>query len=406
MTETYVIERLGHLGDGIAPGPIYAARCLPGEEIAGDVVEGRIAAPWIVRPSPDRVKAPCRHYNSCGGCSLLHASDGFVKDWKTDVVRAALAAHGLAPEFRATQTSPAQSRRRAVLSARRGKKGAVIGFHGRKSDAITAVDGCRLLHPDILAGLPALSELAQIGASRKGELSINVVQSTAGLDVTVSNGKPLNRELETNLAQALHKFGFARLAWNGEVIAVETPPVQRFGAVSVVPPSGSFLQATREGENALLTAVSDIVGDAKQVVDLFAGCGTFALPLAQTAEIHAVEGAGEMLDALALAWRNSRGLKHVTTEVRDLFRNPLMEEDLARFDAAVIDPPRAGAAAQIETLAASDVARIAMVSCNAVTFARDAKALCDAGYDLNWVQVVDQFRWSTHIEQVGSFTKS
>ena len=403
--DTHVIERLGHLGDGIAPGPVFAPRCLPGEEISGEVVNGRIAAPRIIVPSPDRVKAPCRHYNSCGGCSLLHASDPFVENWKTGVVRAALAAHDLAPEFRPIQTSPAHSRRRAVLSARRGKKGAVIGFHGRKSDAITAIDGCQLLHPDILAALPALSELAQIGASRKGELSINVVQSTAGLDVSVSNGKPLDRELETNLAQALHQFGFSRLAWDGEVIAVETAPIQQFGSVSVVPPSGSFLQATREGENALLSAVTEVVGDAKQVVDLFAGCGTFALPIAHTAEVHAVEGSRDMLEALSSAWRKAQGLRHVTTEVRDLFRNPLMPEDMSQFDAAVIDPPRAGAAAQIDAVAGSDVPRIAMVSCNAVTFARDAKTLCDAGYQLDWVQVVDQFRWSAHVEQVASFTK-
>ncbi|WP_289042905.1 class I SAM-dependent RNA methyltransferase [uncultured Aliiroseovarius sp.] len=406
MTGTYLIERLGHLGDGIAPGPVFAPRCLPGETITGEVVDGRIEAPRIITPSPDRVKASCPHYNACGGCALLHASDAFVADWKTDVVRTALAAHGLSPDFRPIQTSPPRSRRRAVLSAKRAKKGAIIGFHGRKSDAITGIEHCHLLHPDILQALPALGELAMFGASRKGELSINVVQSAAGLDVAVTGGKPLDRELETDLAQALHQFGFARLAWNGEVIATETPPAQMFGAAAVVPPSGAFLQATREGEAALLDAVREVVGPAKSVVDLFAGCGTFALPLAQSADVLAVEGHAAMADALALGWRQTQGLRHVKTEVRDLFRNPLMADDLTGFDAAVIDPPRAGAEAQIEQLAVSDIARIAMVSCSAVTFARDAKTLVDAGYTLDWVQVVDQFRWSTHIEQVASFTQT
>ena len=405
-TETFRIERLGHLGDGIAPGPIFAPRCLPGEEISGEVVDGRIAAPRIVVPSPDRVKAPCPHYNTCGGCALLHASDDFVALWKADVVKTALAAHGLTPELRPMRTSPPQSRRRAVLSAKRGKKGPLIGFHGRKSDTISAIESCLLLHPEILSALKSLAELANFGVSRKGELSINVVQSAAGLDVSVSGGKPLDRVLETDLAQALHTFGFARLTWNGEIIATETPPAQMFGTAAVVPPAGAFLQATREGEAALLDAVREIVGDAKSVIDLFAGCGTFALPLAMTSEVHAVEGHAGMTDALSRGWRKTQGLRHVTTEVRDLFRNPIMSEDLASYDAAVIDPPRAGAEAQIEQLAASTIPRIAMVSCNSVSFARDAKTLIDAGYTLNWVQIVDQFRWSTHIEQVASFTKS
>ena len=317
----------------------------------------------------------------------------------------ALAAHGLTPEFRPIVTSPARSRRRAVLSAKRGKKSAVIGFHARKSEAITAINQCQLLHPDIISALPNLAQLAVIGATRKGENSVNVVQSTAGLDVSVTGGKPLERKLETDLAQALHQFGFARLAWNGEVVATQTPPVQQFGKAFVVPPSGAFLQATREGEHALLKGVVEIVGDAKKVIDLFAGSGTFSLPLAQRAETHAVEGQADMLEALSLGWRNTQGLRHVSTETRDLFRNPLMAEDLDAYDAAVIDPPRAGAEAQIGQLAASNVKRIAMVSCNSISFARDAKLLVDAGYDLSWVQVVDQFRWSTHIEQIASFTK-
>ncbi|MHA6265514.1 class I SAM-dependent RNA methyltransferase [Aliiroseovarius sp. CAU 1755] len=403
--ETFRIERLGHLGDGIAPGPVFAPRCLPGEVIQGDVVDDRIDAPRIVTPSPDRVKAPCPHYNTCGGCALMHASDGFVAQWKASVVKTALAAHGLTPEFRDIQTSPPQSRRRAVLSARRGKKGAIVGFHTRRSDTITAIDKCLLLHPDILAGLPAIAELSVLGASRKGELSITIVQSGVGLDVSVTGGKPLERALETQLAEALHRFGFARLSWNGETVATQAPPAQSFGRAAVVPPPGSFLQATREGEAALLQAVREIVDGAAHVVDLFAGCGTFTLPLAEHADLLAVEGDGSMLAALEVAWRKTQGLRKVTTETRDLFRNPLFPEDLLAFDAAVIDPPRAGAEAQIAQLAQSSVAKVAMVSCNAVSFARDARTLIDAGYRLNWVQVIDQFRWSPHIEQVASFTK-
>ncbi|WP_282182004.1 class I SAM-dependent RNA methyltransferase [Aliiroseovarius marinus] len=402
---THTITRLGHLGDGIADGPIFAARTLPGEVVRGDVVGDRIETPKIVTPSPDRVKPACPHYNACGGCSLMHASDDFVANWKTDIVRTALSSHGIETDFRPIHTSPTRSRRRAVLSAKRGKKAPIVGFHGRRSGAITEISDCHLIHPEILQALPALGELTVIGGSRKGELSINATVSDVGLDVSVTGGKPLDRALESQLGQAVHRFGFARLSWDGEVIAMETPPTQSFGSAAVTPPPGAFLQATREGEAALLAAVREAIGDADHIVDLFAGCGTFALPLAENAVVHAVEGEGSMLKALDAGWRHAKGLHKVTTETRDLFRNPLYAEDLTRFDAAVIDPPRAGAEAQIEQIAASDLSVVAMVSCNAISFARDAKILLDAGFEMDWIQVVDQFRWSTHTEQVASFRR-
>ena len=172
------------------------------------------------------------------------------------------------------------------------------------------------------------------------------------------------------------------------------------------PPPGAFLQATPEGEAALVSAVQEIVAGKKRIIDLFSGCGTFSLPLAQNADVHAVEGEKSMVQALDKGWRMASGTKKVTTEARDLFRRPMMADELAVFDAAVIDPPRAGAEAQTYELAQSSIAKIAFVSCNPVTFARDARILCDAGYELEWVQVVDQFRWSVHAELVAAFERS
>ncbi|MEM8537735.1 MAG: class I SAM-dependent RNA methyltransferase, partial [Pseudomonadota bacterium] len=210
---------------------------------------------------------------------------------------------------------------------------------------------------------------------------------------------------QISLAQAAQAHRLARLAWNGEIIATRETPLQEFDGIAVVPPPGAFLQATREGEMALRAAVLEIVGDASSVVDLFAGCGTFSLPLARKAAVHAVEGSGDMLAALDHGWRAGTGLRKVTTETRDLFRNPVSADDLGRFDAAVIDPPRAGAASQVAELAAAKIATVAMVSCNPVSFARDAAALVAAGFQMRWVQVVDQFRWSTHVEIVAAFTR-
>ena len=403
MQTEIIIERLGHQGDGIAPGPVFAARTLPGETVTGELDGSHLRDIRIVTPSVDRVQPPCRHYKSCGGCQLQHASEEFTANWKLEFAQSALLAQGLETEFRPILTSPPRTRRRATLAARRTKKGALAGFHGKASGTITEIPDCHLLDPALIAALPMVEALASQFGSRKGELAVTVTVSLAGLDVSVSGGRELDGPLRMGLAQFAEASGIARLAWDQEMIAMRQPPVQKFGPASVVPPPGAFLQATPEGEAALLASVLEIVGSADKVVDLFAGCGTFALPLTKTAEVHAVEGDRDMTDALDKGWRAVGGLKKLTSEARDLFRRPLMPDEFKRVDAVVIDPPRAGAEAQIRELAQSGVPVIAHVSCNPVTFARDARVLVDAGYDLEWVQVVDQFRWSVHTELVGAF---
>ncbi|PYG26580.1 class I SAM-dependent RNA methyltransferase [Pelagimonas varians] len=403
-----IIERLGHKGDGIAAspdpanGPIFVPGVLPGEEVEGVVENGIMAAPKIVTPSDQRVKGPCRHSKSCGGCQLQHASDSFASAWKTEVIRRALDAQGLETELRSCITSAPQTRRRASFSARRTKKGALAGFHKKGSDVVVAVPDCQLVSPEIAASLPLVEDLAVLGASRKGELSALVTQSKSGLDVSVTGGKPVDTPLREALGALGRKYHLARVTWDDEALT-RHPPVQRFGVADVTPPPGAFLQATPDGEAALLASVREALGPVKYVADLFAGCGTFALPLAQDARVHAVEGDKAMIAALDHGWRNAQGLKHVTHAARDLFRNPLLPDELEKFDGVVIDPPRAGAEAQVEQLARARVRKIAFVSCNPVTFARDAAHLTANGYALNWVQVVDQFRWSTHVELAAEF---
>ena len=401
---TVTIKRLGHHGDGIAVGPVFAPRTLPGEVIDGDISGNRIAAPKIITPSPDRVTAPCRHYKTCGGCSLQHASDEFVSGWKQDVVRTALAAQNIEADLRSTQTSPPHTRRRAVFTGRRTKKDALVGFHARGSDTITEIPDCHLLHPDLLAAIPALRALTVFGASRKGELRMTVTRSDAGVDVAVTGAKPLDGQMLMTLASMAGEHKLARLTWDGEPIADISAPYQMFGNTRVVPPAGAFLQATKEGEAALVSAILETVSDANSVLDLFAGCGTFTLPIAENAKVHAVESSASMLKALDQGWRQATGLKRVTTEERDLFRRPMLPDEIKRFDAVVIDPPRAGAIQQIHELARAKPGRIAAVSCNPVSFAQDAKILINAGYDMGQIDVIDQFRWSTHVELVAAFT--
>ncbi|MGA0539838.1 class I SAM-dependent RNA methyltransferase [Neotabrizicola sp. VNH66] len=408
------VERLGHHGDGIAPGPsgpVFVSGILPGEEVEGTLNGDRLEEVRIVTPSSARVKPPCVHARACGGCQLQHAADPFVADWKQGVVRQALVQQGLSAPIRdGVATSPPNSRRRATLSGRRTKGGALLGFHARGRDLIIPVPQCRLLHPDLMATLPALEALVVLGGSRTAELSLTVTRSLTGPDVTVTGGKPADATLRMDLARLAEQFGLARLTWDGEIVAQRIEPQVTMGGARVGFPPGAFMQATEAGEASLLSAVREAVGGAagqpRRVLDLFSGMGTFSLPLAEVSEVHAVEGDSVLTTALDRAARMVPGLRRVTAETRDLFRRPLESDELKGYGAVVIDPPRAGAEAQVARLAASAIPVIAMVSCNPVTFARDARILVQGGYALDWVQVVDQFRWSVHIEVAARFHRA
>jgi 23S rRNA (uracil1939-C5)-methyltransferase len=394
------ITEVTHHGMGRAEDGNLIARTLPGEEVELTPDGMRIRV-----PSPDRVSAPCRHFRSCGGCTMQHASDAFVAAWKMGIVERALSGQGIAGSLAAIETSPAQTRRRAKFSGRRTRNGATVGFHARASDMLVAIPDCRVLVPELVSLIPALEELTTLIATRKGELSLTVTHSRAGADILAEGGNVPDVREHSALVALMERHGIARLVV-GDVTLTRAAPVQRFGSADVVPPPGAFLQATLHGQSLLTNAVEGMTRGAAQIVDLFAGCGTFSLPLATSSEVHAVEGEGAMLAALDKGWRATTGLHRVTTETRDLFRRPLLPEELARFDAAVIDPPRAGAEAQVAAIARARVPVVAMVSCNPVTFARDARTLIAGGYVKGPVTVVDQFRWSTHVELVAQFTIS
>ncbi len=403
------IHALGHLGDGVARHngeEVFVPFALPGETVSGVLDGNRIENPKIQSPVADRIKPACRHFRTCGGCTMQHARDEVLAAWKLDQVKTTLAQSGLETEFRTVITSPPHSRSRAVFSGRRSKSGTIIGFHRRGSEALIDLLECPLVTPKIWAAIEGLRPLVLMGASRKAEVRLTVTDADNGVDVDVSDAKELTPQQQSELGLIATRHGFSRITWNGEVAVQAEPPFQTFGRAQVVPPPGAFLQATQDGEQALLSAVTDAVGDAGRIADLFAGCGTFALPLAEQADILAVEGEEPMIEALLEGWRKASGLHRVEGVARDLFRRPLLPDEFKGIDAVVIDPPRAGALAQITELAKSPVNRIAFVSCNPATFARDARILTEAGFTLDWVQVVDQFRWSAHVELAAQLTRA
>jgi 23S rRNA (uracil1939-C5)-methyltransferase len=299
------------------------------------------------------------------------------------------------------------TRRRAVLAARLTTKGVVLGFQERMSHFIVDVRECPVLHPDLAALIPRLRESIARELPARGQAEIGVTLTASGIDLTL--GLPattIDAARRTRLANLAAELALARLTVNGELAAQTRAPVMRWSDVDVAIPPGAFVQAVAEAEVVMQSRVAESLGDAKRVADLFAGCGAFTLPLARRATVFAFDSDGDAIAALTAAARNAKGLKPVTAERRDLFRRPLLTAELDTFDAVVIDPPRAGAKAQCEQLAASKVRRIAAVSCNPATFARDARILIDGGYRLAHVTPVDQFLWSAHIELVAHFERN
>ena len=407
------IASLGAQADGIAEtpgGPLYVPYVLPGERVRIAPEEGgRAHLAAILLPSPQRISPACRHFTRCGGCAIQHAAPNFYAAWKRDLIAAALKARGIETDIAPLVRAEPRSRRRATFAVTRTKKGAMVGYYARGSHEIVPLSECPLVVPEIEKALPAFGEIVSVGLSRSARASVLVTATKNGLDLAVTGGKPLDGPLRAELGQRAAAADIARLSWDGEIVAERRLPEIVLSGLRVSLPVGGFLQPTAEGEAALVKLVREGVGKPRRVADLFAGCGTFTCALADNASVHAVEGEGKALAALERAVREqgpSRGLKPVTTEKRDLARRPLLAEELAKYDAVVIDPPRTGAQAQAEEIAKSEVPVVVSVSCNPATFARDARLLLDRGYRLDGVTPVDQFLWSPHLEVVGIFRRT
>lgn len=407
-TLTVTINRLGAHGHGIAntaEGPVYVPHALPGETvaIARNGSHGTLLSTAI--SSPDRVAPLCRHFDpdrdACGGCSLQHLAEQPYTDFKRDLVVEALRSKGLTPHVEPLVTCDLGQRRRTVFSARRTDKGLLLGFNRVETNHIISVEECPVAAPAIMAQLDALRSIAASLAGGSENFRLTVLETLAGLDVAAEGVKPLDEKRRRAAIETVMRLSaIARVSVNGEILIEARKPLVDFGGVLVTPPPGAFMQATKEAEDAMAALVLAHVGKAKRVLDLFAGSGTFALRLARTARVHAVEGEDKPLKALDLAARTTQGLKPVTVEKRDLFRRPLTAQELKVYDAVVLDPPRAGAEAQVRELARAGVKKVAAVSCNPLTLARDLRLLADQGYEIRSVIPVDQFLWSPHVEAV------
>lgn len=407
-TQTVTITRLGTQGHGIAEDPqgsIYVPYTLPGETvaIARNGNHGTLIS--LAMRSDERVEPLCRHFDpdgdACGGCSLQHFGDAPYQAFKRDLVAGALRSKGLSPEVSPLVACTTGQRRRAVFSGRRTENGLLMGFNRAETNHIVSIEECPITTASIMTHLGSIRKIANELATGSQSFRLTVTATMTGLDIAADGLKTLSdKQRRKTIETVLGLKGIARVTANGEILVEPQKPLVDFGGVLVAPPPGAFLQATQQAEEVMAALVLSHVGKAKRVADLFAGCGTFALRLARNFQVHAVENEDKSLRALDQAARGTQGLKPVKVERRDLFRRPLMPQELKSFDAVVFDPPRAGAEAQVREIVRSTVKKVVAVSCNPVTLSRDLRILVDGGFAIRSVTPVDQFLWSSHVEAV------
>jgi 23S rRNA (uracil1939-C5)-methyltransferase len=399
------IVSLNGRGEGVAADGTVAPLALPGETARIEADGERVRVVALETASPDRAEPICRYFGRCGGCASQHMSARLYPSWKRENVVRALQRAGVEAEVGPLIDAHGEGRRRATFHARFVDGHEQVGFMRARAHDIIAVDACPLFAPGLAGAIGAANALAAAVRGISKPLDIQATATLGGLDFDLRGSGPPDDLTRRKLAAAAEKLDLARLAVHGETIIERRPPEILFGDVLAIPPAGGFLQATAAGEQALADGAAAALQGAKKVADLFCGAGAFALRLARQHEVFAVDSDAAAVAALARAAGAATGLRAVHAESRDLFRRPLVGPELARFDAALFDPPRAGAEAQARALAAAGPPLVVAISCNVDSFARDARLLIGGGYAIGAVAVLDQFRFSPHVELLAAFRR-
>lgn len=398
MSESKTILRVAAKGDGVSADGSHFAGTAPGDVVAPD---------GSIQRGPHFVDAPCRHFGSCGGCQLQHVDEETLTSFVTARVTNAALKEGLeVGELLPTHLSPPRSRRRASLHIVNAGGRPLVGFRKAGSHQVVDMQQCEILRPELFS---MIAPLRQMMARRQGKYSVDaeLTLTDQGVDCSLKNLTIEGLQQTEAMLDFARDHGLARLTldqgYGPETVWEPNPVTMTFGRVAVAFPSGSFLQATADGEAVLVQDARDWLAGSKVIADLFSGLGTFAFALADPAKVLAAEAARDMYFACKSAAALAKRPVHPVH--RDLFRNPLQVDELNRFDAVLIDPPRAGAKDQAELLAQSTVAKVVYISCNPSSWARDAARMVAAGYRLEKLRAVGQFRWSTHVELASLFVR-
>ena len=370
QTIRLTIEKLAGLGDGVGEYDglkVFVPYTAAGDEVDALVVRETVDAVYtklsnIIKYSPDRTKPICKHFYKCGGCSLQHLNDKVYTDFKQKMAQEAVRKADFSLEVvEPLVKMPVASRRRAELKVEKGK----IGYYAEKTHKLVEIEECPVLEPELFALIKDLKDEVANDPEIKN-IKIN------GVD-------------------------------NGYVTSLEPHKATiTLGEIKVELPQGAFLQATRKAQELMTNLVVAATKNSKNILDLFAGIGAYSFPALANASVTAIEGETSMVEAMQNAAKK-HNLKNFKAEQRDLFYKPILAEELATYDAIIINPPRAGAKLQCEQIAIAKPHKVVMVSCNPATFSRDARILKDAGYNLLKLTPIDQFVFSSHLELVAEF---
>ncbi len=420
------VGSVGLDGDGIATLPdgttLYLPVTLPGERVRAVPNARRgtgLTGPFeLVDASPDRVEPPCPHFPECGGCTVQHWADAPYAAWKAELVAQALRRAGFECEPGAVSRTPPLARRRMDLAIRRAAAsgasaaggpgaGVLVGLHRPRSAEVVDLHTCLVLHPALFALVAPLRVLMERLRCFRREASAVVNLLDTGPDLLLRSDAPLGTNDRTLLAGFAQEHGLARVCWaqgdgEPETACSLRPAHLVLSGAAVAPAPGAFLQASPQGEAAIVAAVlAGLPAKLKpkaRIVELFSGYGTLSLPLAAHGRVVAYEGD----EAACLALRRASGGR-IEVVRRDLQRQPPQPRELEGAACVVLDPPWTGAGATMAPLVAAKVPRVIYVSCNPVVLGRDATALKAAGYRLLSVAVIDQFLWSSRVEAVAVF---
>ncbi|KEO91580.1 RNA methyltransferase [Erythrobacter longus] len=402
MTDQQSIVRIAAKGDGVTESGAHFARAVPGDSVEAD---------GTIIPGPHHIAPACEHFGTCGGCQLQHGDDEVLSRFVRERVVNAATGQGLdIGELLPEHLSPPASRRRAGLHAQRTRGGAIVGYREGGSHTLVDLAQCPVLDPK-LAGL--IEPLRRFVAAHgpKGNVDIALTLCDQGIDLGLTHF-PLEGLAATEAALEFAQVnGLARLTidqgYGPETIWEPEPATVTLSGLPVGLPANAFLQATPDAESLMIDDASQWLGDARIVADLFSGLGTFAFAMAKAGKGARKVLAAEADQAAHLACKAAaaRTGGRVIALHRDLFRNPLQASELDRFDAVLLDPPRAGARSQVAQIAESSLLRVVYISCNPSSWARDGAVLAEAGFKLKKLRPVGQFRWSTHVELVSLFER-
>ncbi len=377
------------------------------EGIRADLVE-------IKLPSPKRIDPKCQHFFKCGGCLLQHWNFEDYSYWKVNKISLPILKISPTTYIKPIKTSPIRSRRHAKLKAKKNKYNTIIGFNEYRSKFITKIENCMIINLELEKFIHVLEKPLHQLLNVGDEIDIYMNLLDNGVDLLI-NGidkikyHELNIFIESISTSKVIRFhrrlkdNINELLFTRDLASLSN---KSFSSITF-PPPGGFLQATLEGENAILDSVMQGLNENKKtklICELFCGSGTITLPLLKkNYQIHAFELDNESLKTLDIASRKEGLGNRVVTSVRDLKNFPLTSHELTKYDAIVVDPPRSGANLQFLNIASSHVPIIISISCNVNTFVRDSKTLIESNYELKWVQPIDQFLFSAHVELVALF---